>query len=188
MKNTDIIVKLPELSEHETLIESNSETIITENETGTTLYSKNYIASVCISFTISAMCAMLLNKQITTTFNYVALTLIIQNSFLLVLLKLWKQNTQFDIAAAIQWLPCAILFCCNIVTSMQSLQYLSVPTFTVLRNMQVIFTFPLDWVIRGKRLSLQSFFLIFIVFAGVCLYHLHRWHSTSRDYVGPQFT
>ena len=53
-------------------------------------------------------------------------------------------------------IPCTILFDTNTFTSRQSLSFLSIAVFTILRNTQSILSFPLDCLFRGEMLKPDS--------------------------------
>ena len=95
------------------------------------------------------------------------------------MLKVWQQNLTFDTAKSLQWFTCSCLFVCSIFTNMQTLLYLSVPTFTVVSTLIIILTCCLDWAVRGSKLSLTSILSLSVIFAGVCVYHMNKWQSDS---------
>ena len=140
-----------------------------------------YNISICCIFTLSSMCMILLNKEIMVVLNYASLTLVLQNIGLLAMLKIWQWDLTFDYAKSLQWFSCSCLFFCNIFTSMQSLLFLSVPTFTVVRTLIIVFTFILDMAVRGARLSPTSTLFLSVIFGGVCVYHMDKWQS---DFTG----
>ena len=171
---------LPGVNNHDT-----TETIIAVNAQSDVIQPKHipmqYNIGICCAFTISTGCMILLNKQIMMVFDFASLTLLIQNACLLIMLKTWKMELKFDFKIAYQWLPCSLLFCCNIFTSMQSLLFLSVPTFTVIRSVIVIFTYTLDWAARGTKLSPISILSLAVILGGVSVYHMNKWQS---DFIG----
>ena len=141
--------------------------------------SIQYCILVCCAFTLSTVCMILLNKTVVSQLDFASLTLIMQNTVLLIMLKIWRRDLTYDLRISLKWFPCALLFCCNIFTSMQSLRFLSVPTFTVMRNLQALFSCPLDWAVRGTKSSYTSMFFIVLIFAGVCVYHMDKWQSDT---------
>jgi drug/metabolite transporter (DMT)-like permease len=61
----------------------------------------------------------------------VAFTAVVMASFAFV-----TAPSTFNLQKLLSWTPCAILFTFNIVTSVMALEFITVPTFSVLRNVQ----------------------------------------------------
>lgn len=65
--------------------------------------------------------------------------LVIQVAFTAVFMAsyaLFTASSSFNLQKLLSWAPCAVLFTANIVTSVMALEYITVPTFSVLRNVQ----------------------------------------------------
>jgi len=62
-----------------------------------------------------------------------------------------EEKFQFEIVVAKTWFPCAVLFFINLYSSLQSLIFISVSTFTVLRNTKPLLAVCMDFVLRGKK-------------------------------------
>jgi drug/metabolite transporter (DMT)-like permease len=61
----------------------------------------------------------------------VAFTAVVMASYALL-----SAPSTFDLRKVLSWCPCALLFTSNIVTSVMALEYITVPAFSVLRNVQ----------------------------------------------------
>jgi len=139
-----------------------------------------------ILFSIASIFMILVNKGIAHYFsNSMSFVLIFQNVFSLGMLKLIHRDLGSDWdKMAIQWIPCALFFCINIFTSMKALAYINVPTFTLFRNSQPIFTVWVDLVVRKTPVpSPFSLFFLFCIMYGAFMYALHDLNFDWRGYV-----
>jgi GDP-mannose transporter len=123
-----------------------------------------------VIFSLSSISMILLNKAVVTVFPLSSVILILQNIVTVLLLKFQHQKMGFDMQTAIKWTPCVLLFCINIYSSLQSLIYISVPTFTVFRNVQPLISSVLDLFMRHEPISVQGFVFLCIILCGAYLY------------------
>ena len=142
--------------------------------------TKNTRAAVL--FSLSSIAMILLNKKAVISFPHVAILLLFQNITTIVILKLSVDLRPFCLQSALKWIPCVFLFCVNLFSSLQSLVYISVPTFTVLRNTQPIMAVAIDFVLRGQRTKTESIGYLFEILAGALLYCSHDIDFDLRGY------
>jgi drug/metabolite transporter (DMT)-like permease len=119
-------------------------------------------------FSMSSITMILLNKNAMLVYPYSSTLLILQNTVTILLLRYTHPSLKYT--QIIEWLPCAFVFCVNIVSSMEALARISVPTFTVFRNTQPIIAIIIDWTVRGEKIGARSVFYLFLVFFGACIY------------------
>ena len=126
---------------------------------------------------------ILLNKSSAVLFPHITILLILQNAATVLILIMTAANLKpLNWTAAVRWLPCAILFCVNLFSSLQSLVYISVPTFTVLRNTQPLLSVCVDLIIRGEITKSGSLFYLFQVLLGAVLYCSHDLEFVPLGY------
>lgn len=123
-----------------------------------------------IKFAVSSIAMILINKSIATLFPFMAFVLLFQNVGTIALLKVWKPELTLQAQVARRWSPCALLFCTNIYTSLQALSLVSVPTFTVCRNLQPIITTMLDFIFRQEVSSLSNVCCLVVILIGAYIY------------------
>jgi drug/metabolite transporter (DMT)-like permease len=145
---------------------TNTETVKTESLQSV---RNNDILKASILFSLSSICMILLNKGVMTVFPNAGFLLVLQNICTLVILRM-NTDIIFNNNIAYQWLPCSMLFCCNIFSSLEALLYINVPTFTVLRNTQPIITSIIDYIVRHEHISWTSLFLLIVVFVGAFIF------------------
>ena len=138
----------------------------TSGESSISRLSESVVASAM--FSMSSITMLLLNKAAMLVYPYSSTVLILQNTVTILLLYFTHPNLKYT--QIIEWLPCALVFCVNIVSSMEALARISVPTFTVFRNTQPIIAIIIDWTVRGEKIGVRSVFYLFLVFFGACIY------------------
>ena len=87
------------------------------------------------------------------------------------------------------WAPCAVLFTCNIVTSAMALEYITVPTFSVLRNVQPfistvlgLYLLPLlNPTIPSEPTSFFKLYALLLILIGTGIY---SWKDIAFDLNG----
>lgn len=133
-------------------------------------------------FAVSSVAMILLNKGLAKHMHGNApIVILIQNLATVGLLKWTKQDLGFSFDVAFKWLPCAILFTANILSSIISLAYISVPTFTVFRNTQPIIATVLDYTLRSESTDIRSILCLFIILTGAYVYAINdiEFHITG---------
>jgi hypothetical protein len=137
-----------------------------------------------VAFSLSSIAMILLNKGAASWFPHISLLLILQNSVTIIILILTStENFQFDVAVSKKWAPCAVLFCMNLYSSLQSLIFISVSTFTVLRNTQPLLAVCMDFALRGKKTEAAGIVYLSEVLVGAVLYCAHDLGFNMRGYV-----
>jgi drug/metabolite transporter (DMT)-like permease len=84
----------------------------------------------------------------------------------------------FNLQQLLAWVPCAFLFTCNIVTSAMALEYITVPTFSVLRNVQPfistifgLYLLPfLNSNVPSEPTSYFKLYALFLILIGTGMY------------------
>ena len=84
----------------------------------------------------------------------------------------------FNKRQMLSWTPCAALFTCNIITSAMALEYITVPTFSVLRNVQPfistllgVYLVPrLNTSIPSEPTSLFKLYALLLILIGTAIY------------------
>jgi drug/metabolite transporter (DMT)-like permease len=101
-------------------------------------------------FSVSSVGMILVNKAAVSVLSHAGFLLLLQN--LVTILLVWSLYP--EVAASLKkswrWFPCAILFSLNIFSSLQCLYFVSVATFTVLRNTQPIIAAGIDHSFRRE--------------------------------------
>lgn len=140
--------------------------------------------NVSLLFSISSIAMILLNKACMSMFQNVSCLLLMQNMTTILILKM-KNGTHlnFKIEIAKKWVLCAFLFCLNIASSLQSLAFISVPTFTVLRNSQPVLAWSLQRLMRQKDTKWDSLLYLFGVFTGAIIYCMHDMEFNMQGYI-----
>jgi GDP-mannose transporter len=125
-----------------------------------------------LAFSCAGIGMILTNKGVMVLFPFSGLLLLLQTGATLLFLylsdmqisKAWKWSN------ALSWTPCSVLFAGNLITSLQALKYIGVPTFTVLRNTQPCLTLLLELILFGRRPRLAPSCWLLLVFLGSSLY------------------
>mmetsp|Transcript_43226 Transcript_43226/g.108229 ORF Transcript_43226/g.108229 Transcript_43226/m.108229 type:complete len:412 (+) Transcript_43226:20-1255(+) len=125
-----------------------------------------------VLFSCSSIGMILLNKAVMRVYPHPSATLILQNmsTIILILLSGGAKGTKLKVSTAVAWLPVACFFCFNLFSSLQSMKYIGVATFSVLRYLQPLFSVPMDYFIRGVKTKLLCIVLLAIVFCGSVMY------------------
>ena len=134
-------------------------------------------------FSVASISMILLNKWVVQVYPYSATLLILQNCATIALL--WVKNPQQKLEKETlqAWLPCAVIFCVNIFSSMESLTSISVPTFTIFRNTQPLIAVALDFWLRKQSITYASFHFLVMVLIGAVIYCKHDTNVSLYGYV-----
>ena len=91
-------------------------------------------------FSLSSIVMMLANKCVVALVPqegaWMLLMQVVLTSFAMATYAFVYTPSALNLQQLLAWAPCAILFTCNIVTSVMALEYITMPTFSVLRNVQ----------------------------------------------------
>jgi hypothetical protein len=121
-------------------------------------------------FSVSSVGMILVNKAAVSVLSHAGFLLLLQN--LVTILLVWSLYP--EVAASLKkswrWFPCAILFSLNIFSSLQCLYFVSVATFTVLRNTQPIIAAGIDHSFRREITRPERIFFLFVVLVGALVY------------------
>lgn len=137
-----------------------------------------------VLFSFASISMILLNKASISMFPNMAYLLVLQNFTTILMLRIKNGDSlHFEYAITKQWAPCALLFCVNIGSSLQSLAFISVPTFTVLRNTQPLLASGLEMLLQRKNVAWESVFYLFGVFIGALVYCMHDLDFNLTGYL-----
>ena len=131
------------------------------------------IATACIATTTVSVAMIILNKAIVLNIPFGGGLVLVQNAATVFIVQTYRWGappSDVGWTAILLNAPCAALFGMNTFTSIQSLSFLSITAFTILRNTQSILSFPLDYLLRGERLKPTSIFFLFTILLGTCAY------------------
>lgn len=145
------------------------------------MQNKWIVTQAAMNFSVSSIVMLLLNKYIATVIPYPAFILLLQNVFTIFFLKIWKTELNLEYKKAVSWAPCVMLFLCNLYSSMKALKYISVPTFSVFRNMQPIMSTMFDLLLRQQPTTYDNMICIMIILIGSYIY---AWESINYDAFG----
>ena len=143
-----------------------------EEESATTAFKVTMAAS-CIAATTVSVAMIILNKAIVLNIPFGGGLVLMQNAATVLIVQLYRRGacpSDIECGSIMHNTPCAILFGMNTFTSIQSLSFLSITAFTILRNTQPILSFPLDYLLRGERQRKDSIFFLFTILLGTCAY------------------
>lgn len=140
------------------------------------------IMRAAVLFSICSISMIILNKASAVLFPHVSIVLILQNSVTVVCLVMSPEHRKMDAVIAKQWLPCACLFCLNLFSSMQCLVFISVPTFTVLRNVQPLLAAGFDFMLNGRTTKFESLIYLVEILFGALLYCSYDFEFHVRGY------
>jgi len=131
------------------------------------------VAAACIISTTVSVAMIILNKAIVLSIPFGGGLVLLQNTATIIIIQSYRHcSIPIDMGwkTLLDNTPCAILFGINTFTSMQSLTFLSITTFTIFRNAQSILSYPLDYFIRGERLKYISIYFLFTIILGTYAY------------------
>lgn len=122
---------------------------------------KEYEALLSVAlYSACSTCMTLLNKLLMFTYSmpYPNVLLFCQNgaaALLVILAKHCNFITYPDLSMKIvrQWLPLSVLFVAMLITSMKSLEIMSVPAQTVIKNLAIVLTAVGDSIFYEKRIT-----------------------------------
>mmetsp|Transcript_105668 Transcript_105668/g.169983 ORF Transcript_105668/g.169983 Transcript_105668/m.169983 type:complete len:1020 (+) Transcript_105668:17-3076(+) len=141
-----------------------------------------HVLWTAILFSVTSISMIVLNKASAVMFPHVSIVLILQNSVTVAILAMTKNSRKMDFDVAQRWLPCACLFCLNLFSSMQCLVFVSVPTFTVLRNVQPLLASGFDFILTGQQTKFESLIYLLEMLAGATVYCSHDLGFDLRGY------
>lgn len=143
------------------------------------VYSTRFLTAS--SFSLSSIVMILLNKYAMRVYPYSLSLLLLQNLSTVGLLRLANSGMEFQ--GMSEWLPCAMLFCFNIISSMESLIRISVPTFTTFRNAQPLIAVFVDRFARAESTSWNSGVYLCLIFMGTVIYCMHELDYNLYGYI-----
>jgi hypothetical protein len=135
--------------------------------------NKVAVATACLACTVVSVSMILLNKAIIMIIPFGGGLVLLQNAATVLIVQSSRQcrcPKGFGWKSIIDNAFCAFLFGANTFTSIQSLFYLSVTTFTIFRNAQFILSYPLDYFMRGERLKPISIYCLCTILLGTIAY------------------
>lgn len=135
--------------------------------------SSTVIAFACATTTAVSVAMILLNKAIVLSIPFGGGLVLVQNAATVILIQAHRWGAgpkDIGFKTILLHTPCAILFGLSTFTSIQSLAYLSITTFTIFRNAQSLLSFPMDYALRGECLKPVSVFFLFTILLGTCAY------------------
>lgn len=123
-------------------------------------------------FTMSSAIMVLLNQAVMMEFRDTTVIILSQNISTVLILHFFTESSVFNMnyEDAIKWLPCAVLYCVNLQTSLMSLLFISAPTFLVLRNMQPILACVSEMAQHRRVDSLTNIQFLFSILVGTAVY------------------
>jgi drug/metabolite transporter (DMT)-like permease len=140
------------------------------------------VATAAVLFSISSIAMIILNKAAAVSFPHVAILLVFQNLATILILAMTSDIKPLSLETSLRWLPCAFLFCVNLFSSLQSLVFISVSTFTVLRNTQPLIAVAIDFVLRGQTTKAENVVYLMEILVGAILYCSHDMNFDLRGY------
>lgn len=132
-------------------------------------------------FSLASISMILLNKWVVVVYPHSATLLLLQNVTTIVILYVINPQHKMRATLLWSWLPCALIFCVNIFSSLESLTTISVPTFTIFRNTQPIIAIVIDYVLRHQTITYASFHFLVMILIGAVIYCKH---DTNVDFYG----
>lgn len=157
-------------------------------------------------FMCSSVFMILINKAV-TTYSSIAVSILIfyQNVATLLILKCKNWNSsELNYDVLMHWLPCAFFFTVNIYSSLQSLRFINVATFSVFRNTQpLIVSFLTTLVLQlgvkcikdkdtlekverirtlNPSLEINSMAFLVYILAGTLIYAVHDLEFSIEGY------
>jgi len=125
---------------------------------------------------------IVVNKLLIEIFPFSLELLLVQNFVASTFFACFYSELRFEMSKAQMWVPCLVLFCINIYTSLQSLSFIGVPTFTVFRNTMPIFSCCLDAVVLKQAIELESLFFLLVILSGAYIYAHHNLEFNVYGY------
>jgi drug/metabolite transporter (DMT)-like permease len=128
---------------------------------------------------------IILNKYVAEIFRTPAFVLSCQCLFSFLSLYSMHHDTLHNIKIFTifkKWIPIAICFACNICTSMASLMYINVGTFSVLRCTQPILSLGMEYIVYKKTPTFFQFLFLILIFVGSLIYYSHDFEYNKHGY------
>lgn len=137
------------------------------------------VFKACFYFSIASIGMLLANKGVILGLKSPWLLILTQNLvscvFFLCMFKMKAKSSAslLFMQHSVRWIPAMLLFSVNIVTSMVSLRYISVATFSVIRNLNPFFSSALSYIIFGEKTAMSALIALVAVLFGSILYAYH---------------
>jgi drug/metabolite transporter (DMT)-like permease len=155
------------------------------------------VFKACVYFSLASVGMLLANKGVIRDLKSPWFLVMSQNiassAFFLVKFKMSRQSLDSEnchspikelfLKHTIHWLPAVALFCVNIVTSMIALSYISVATFSVLRNLNPFMSSVLSYCFFGQSTTLEALWALCIVLTGSIFYAYHDLEFQLSGYI-----
>ena len=145
--------------------------------------------TVGVCFSAASVAMIVLNKLAIKVFPYPSVLMLLQ-IFTTILLVLGQQYSKGgaaipapSLADLLFWLPCSTLFFTNILSSIIALQYVTVSTFVVGRNLSPLVTWPLEAVVFKKPVSFEQLYNLSSIFLGTLLYGYRDLSFSPKGYL-----
>ena len=152
-----------------------------------------FSVSVTSLFSLASIAMVLANKCVVAIRpEDGAWMLLMQVTFTAVVMSIYSffaKCDAFNQHPLLSWTPCAFLFTCNVVTSAMALEYITVPTFSVLRNVQPfistilgVYVLPLlNPSIPSEPTSYFKLYALLLILIGTGVY---AWKDIAFDFTG----
>ena len=137
------------------------------------------VFKACVYFSIASTGMLLANKGVVLALKSPWLLALCQNLvscvFFLCMFKMKAKSSasQLLVQHSVKWIPAVLLFSVNIITSMLSLSYISIATFSVLRNLNPLFSSVLSYVMFREKTANSALIALVAILAGSILYAFH---------------
>jgi len=139
-------------------------------------------------YALSSVTMFLVNKLAIHAFPLTCSLIYLQNATtIVILLLLWTWNEQFavewDNQAATRWLPAVAAFTTMLVSSLQGMKYISIPTFVVFRNLNSLSVALGDRFILQRKITPLVFVSLVIIPIGSFVYGYYDLQFHPSGYV-----
>jgi len=147
---------------------------------------REYIVAGSI-FTVCSVSMILVNKGAVRAYSFTGPLLILQNGVTLLLLLGWKiigkqeLRLQWDLAQS--WFICCCFFCVNIFSSLEALKYVTIPTFTVFRNLNSLNVSIGEYFVMGKKTTLNAVLALLVIIVGTFIYAYNDLNFNLYGYI-----
>ena len=160
--------------------------------------SRREVYKACIYFSFASVGMLLANKGIIRELNSPWLLVLSQNlissAFFLFKFKFSKNHSSDPLGGdssikelflqhSLHWMPAVVLFCVNIVTSMVALSYISVATFSVLRNLNPFISSIMTFFFFGEITNGHALWALVIILGGSIFYAHHDLELNISGYI-----
>ena len=136
--------------------------------------------SIALAFSASSIAMLLLNKGLMIFYegNTIETPLLLQNAATVAMLISFSRVHLEDCTRDIlkTWSLCALLFCVNIYSSLMSMRYVNVPTFSVARNVNNFVTLALEMAVLNYRPQ-----RVVLTLLALCCISMGTWLYAHED-------